>query len=274
VSQFLTTSFWQKTSQNALSAAIEIAVLLLVYWILRPILFRVIDASLDRLMARHAARAGSEERASRLRTIQALAKSVAGYLLLFILVVMILTALTLDVTGIITTAGIGGLAIGFGAQKLIKDVISGFFIILEDQFAVDDYVTIGAASGTVEEIGMRVTRLRDDTRRVWIISNGDITIVTNHSRAPVESYIEIGVATTADVKMAEAAINSAGEEMKRDPENRLVRAPRALGVASWDAARTVLRVEVVAEPRSLAAVQLRARESIRDNLLAAGIPLA
>jgi Small-conductance mechanosensitive channel len=187
---------------------------------------------------------------------------------------MFLQALSVDVTGIITTAGIGGLAIGFGAQKLVKDVISGFFLIIEDQFAVGDFVTIGAATGTVEEIDLRITRLRDETGRLWIISNGDITIVTNHSLAPVESFVEIGVAPTADVKEAERILNEAGQEMTSDPDYRLTRTPRTLGVASFDATRTVIRVEIIAQPSQLTAVQLRAREHFRERLVAAGIAIA
>src|SRR5207244_3586993 len=101
----------------------------------------------------------------------------------------------------------------------VKDVISGFFLIVEDQFAVGDFVTIGPAIGTVEEIGMRITRLRDESGRLWILSNGDISIVTNHSRAPVESFVEIGIATMADVKKAAQVLNKAGEALFRDTDN-------------------------------------------------------
>jgi moderate conductance mechanosensitive channel len=278
MSRYFTLAFWQDFWQEAVRTAaargLRLVAIVLLYMLARLLVNRVIDAGLARLMARQAAKGGGEDRIPRLRTLQGLVKSVAGYFLFFLLLVMVLQALTVDVTGIITSAGVMGLAIGFGAQKLVKDVISGFFLIVEDQFAVDDFVTIGAATGTVEEIGTRITRLRDESGRLWILSNGDITIVTNHSRAPVESFVEISVAPAVDVKEAERILNEAGEELKNNPDSALLRVPRSLGVAAYDATKTVIRVEIVTEPRHLTAVQLRAREFMRGKLVSAGIVIA
>jgi small conductance mechanosensitive channel len=94
---------------------------------------------------------------------------------------------------------VAGLAVGFGAQKLVKDVITGFFLLLEDQYAVGDYVTIGTVTGTVEELGMRITRLRDDDGRLYILSNGDIGQVCNMSRGPLAGVLEVAIAASADV---------------------------------------------------------------------------
>jgi small conductance mechanosensitive channel len=278
MSRYFTVAFWQDFWQQALTTAaargLRLFAIVVLYLFARLALNRIIDVALARLMARQSALDGGDERLPRLRTLQGLAKSAAGYVLFFVFVVMVLQALTVDVTGIVTSAGILGLAIGFGAQKLVKDVISGFFLIIEDQFAVGDFVTIGTATGTVEEIGTRITRLRDECGRLWILSNGDITIVTNHSRAPVESFVEIAVAPTVDVKEAERVLNEAGEVLKANGDLGLFRAPKSLGVASYDAARTVIRVELVTEPRRLTAVQLRVREVLREKLVAAGIAIA
>jgi moderate conductance mechanosensitive channel len=279
LSEVFTISFWQKSWQDALRAmaesGVKILLILLIYWVARRIIYRVVNLALARVMARQGPIVDGSERANRLRTLQGLVRSVTGYVLFFILISMILSQMSINVTGLITAAGVGGVALGFGAQKLVKDVINGFFIIVEDQFAVGDYVTIGGAStGVVEEIGTRITRLRDDAGRLWIISNGDINIVTNHSRSPVEAYIEIGVAPTADLKRVEAIINEVGEELAKTDGSKLSAPPKVLGVAGFDGTKTLIRVAVVSDPRALAAEQLRVREAILGRLNQEGIPVA
>jgi small-conductance mechanosensitive channel len=278
MSQYLTLHFWQgfweETIRRAATGGLRIVAILLIYWFARVTLYRIIDAALARLVARQSRAVASEEHANRLRTLQGLVKSIVGYVLFFVLLIMLLQALTVDVTGLITTAGVGGLAIGFGAQKLVKDVISGFFIIVEDQFAVGDYVTIGAATGEVVEIGMRITRLRDDQGRLWVISNGDITIVTNHSRNPIEAFIEVGVAPGTDTRRAAEVINSVGKELATAEGSHLLAAPRFLGVSGADNVRTLLRIAVVSDPRALASEQLRVREAILERFATEGIAIA
>lgn len=268
--------FWQEHPflETLVSRGAKIVVILVGYWIVRQVLHRAIDLSLARLTARQESAARSADYTNRLRTLQGLVKSITGYVLVFILLVMLLQTVDLNVTGLLTTAGIGGLAVGFGAQKLVRDMISGFIIIMEDQFAVGDYVTIGTATGVVEELGMRTTRLRDDQGRLWILSNGDISIVMNHSRAPVESFIEVGIAPGADVDRAIRAIDAAGAALYQEEGHRLLAAPKALGTSAFDAARTTIRVAVAADPRALTTEQLRVREAIRKRLQQEEIPIA
>ncbi len=279
MSRVFTADFWrgflQQVTEATVSRGLLILALLAAYWVTKAIINRVVDASIGRIAAREERLGGREAQLNRFRTLQALVKSIAGYVLLFVLVVMVLDAVGANVSGLITTAGVGGVAIGFGAQKLVRDVISGFFLIAEDQFVVGDYVTIGQATGVVEELGMRITRIRDDQGRLWILANGDISTVTNHSRAAVESAIDIGVAPAADVERAESVINEAGEELFASGEvHGLQAAPRAAGVSGWDAAHTLLRVVVTAEPRSMSGAQLRARDAIHEALRRAEIPVA
>ncbi len=273
----LTIEFWRGFWQNAFQAVtahgLRLVTVLLLYWVVRAVSNRAIDAGLGRLLSRQGD-GGAQERASRLRTLQGLVKSLVGYVLFFVFAIMALQALTVDVTGLITTAGVGGLAVGFGAQRLVRDVIAGFFIIMEDQFGVGEYVTIGPATGTVEELGMRITRVRDDQGKLWILANGDITTVTNHSRAPVQSFVDIGLAPDTDVARAQQVIDEAGRELMQEGRPALLEAPRALGVAAFDAARTTVRVGVVAEPRAQGAEQMRVREAVRRKLAEAGITVA
>jgi small-conductance mechanosensitive channel len=266
---------WRESDLHALvSTGIKALWILLLYWLAKKILHRLIDEALERLVKRSARAQQAEAQANRLRTLQTLVQSIASYVLLFVLVITLLQTFSVNVTGLITTAGIGGLAIGFGAQKLVRDVITGFFLIVEDQFSVGDYVTIGSATGVVEELGMRSTRVRDDQGRLWILSNGDITTVTNHSRAPIQAFIEIGIAATAEIDRAQALINAVGEALYAEPGHGLLAPPKVLGVSAFDGAKTTLRIVVVAEPRTLTKEELRVREAIRQQLVQAGIPLA
>ena len=159
--RYLTPDFWQRLYEHAIEVVAERGVLVLLifalYWLARKVAFRIINVALDRLIERQMASGGSIERAARVRTLQALTRSIVRYVLGFVLVIMLLDALGANVAGIVTTAGIGGVAIGFGAQRLVRDVISGFFLIVEDQFAVGDYVTIGTITGTVRDLGMAET---------------------------------------------------------------------------------------------------------------------
>ena len=188
MTHIFTTDFWinffQETSRHALPAIIEIIFIMILFFIGRWIIFRLINRAMAVVVMREKGLANAEAIA-RARTLVGLLRSVVGYILIFIAGIMILRALGADPLPLLTTAGVIGLAVGFGAQKLVRDVISGFFILLENQYVVGESVTVGAITGVVEEIGMRTTKVRDEEGKLTIISNGDITQVTNHSRGPV-----------------------------------------------------------------------------------------
>ena len=115
----------------------------------------------------------------------------------------ILSVLNIQIAGLLAGAGIAGLAIGFGAQSLVKDVITGFFIILEDQFGVGDYVRLNTAEGTVVEIGLRTTKIKGTTGEQFIIPNGQITDVINFSINNSKAIIDMQVGIEADVEKIE-----------------------------------------------------------------------
>ncbi|WHT48712.1 mechanosensitive ion channel family protein [Sporosarcina thermotolerans] len=120
-----------------------------------------------------------EER--RERTLLKLLENTLSYVVYFSAILAILQEFNIDVKGLVAGAGVLGLAVGFGAQSLVKDVISGFFILFEDQFSVGDYVKIGTAEGMVEEIGLRTTKLKNFTGEIFILPNGTISQVVNYS---------------------------------------------------------------------------------------------
>lgn len=274
-----TTDFWMHLAQRSvdlvLTRGLSVALLIAGYYLARAAMNRMVEVAVRRLDTRVGTAALSEERLARIRTLQALVKSVMGYVLLFVLVIMLLDTLGANVSGIVATAGIGGIAIGFGAQRLVRDVISGVFLIVEDQFGVGDYVTIGQATGVVEELGMRTTRIRDEQGRLWILANGDILSVTNYSRSPIEAAADVGIAVASDVAAAKEVLNQALRELyegKRIPG--LAGPPAVTGISGWDAGRITLRIAIPVDPKQATAAQMAVRSTAFHTLREAGVPLA
>jgi hypothetical protein len=267
--------------RGLLFTGIELALLLALYLGLRRLTQRLIARTTEAVARREEA-AGYGGRAIRLRTLSGLTTGVLLWTLGFLFLVSGLRTVGADVTGILASASVVGLAVGFGAQKLTKDLITGFFLLLEDQYAVGDYVTLGVGAadgsaggtvtGVVEELGMRITRLRDDEGRLNIVSNGDISRVCNHSRGPVAGSFEIGIVASADpgkaAQVLTGALKVAGERLG------LPEAPAVEGVTAADATRTVLRISYRApasqRPSALAPPL---REVSRAALIEAKIPL-
>ena len=265
--------FWEGDTSWMVLA--DVAKIIVIYVLLRIALYRLIDKVLMPVLAHGEKRIDSAQ-ASRLKTLAGLVKSSLSYILNFVFGIMILRALRLDPIPLLTTASVAGLAVGFGAQKLVKDMISGFFILLENQYGIGDYVTIGAVTGTVEEIGLRTTRLRDDVGKLYILSNGDISSVCNQSRGAVASFIEIGVASTADITHVTEIINQAGDELARkQPALGLAAPPIVQGLGAMDATKLTLRVSCpVSTPAKLTAAQIALRGLIHQRLGEASVWLA
>ena len=275
----LTSSFWddegRQFAHDGLHSLGQILLIIVCYVLLRSLIFRLIDGLLIRLVSHEARMGQGEERTGRLKTLQGLCKSLVSYVLFFVFGVLLLNAVGFNIMPFITTAGVLGLAIGFGSQKLVKDVISGFFIIVDDLFVVGDTITIGTVTGQVIEMGMRVTRLRDTAGRLYLLANGDIGTITNYSRYPVMDFVEITVAAGTDLKRVEEIVNTIGAGLAAVEQSGLKEAPKMLGVTAFTATSFTVRVSVVAaDPSHLAAEQMKVREALRASLLAADIALA
>ena len=266
---------WDKLADNALSSALQILAIIVAYLLLRAVLYRLSDGILSGILAREHRMGISDERTGRIQTLRGLAKSLIGYVLFFVFGILLFKAIGFDIMPFITTAGVIGLAIGFGAQKLVKDVISGFFIIIDNVFVVGDTVSIGTVTGQVIEMGMRVTKIQDAAGNVYILANGDIGTVTNLSRHPVEDFIEVTIAPAADLGRVYETIDTAGKTLFAQVDtHHLKAAPHILGISAFSATVVTLRIGVTSDPRDLPAEQMRVRAAIRDALLTAQIPLA
>ncbi len=251
--------------------ATELLLLALLFMVLRFVIRRTVSRTSEVVASREEG-LGNTSRASRVRTLASLTQSILTYALGFVVLVAALAALGVNILGLLGTAGVAGLAVGFGAQKLVKDVISGFFLLLEDQYAVGDYVSVNNITGVVEELGMRITRIRDDNGLLYILSNGDINMVCNQSRGPVGGSFEISVGAAADVAQAVETLNRALAETSATLG--LENPATVAGVTATDAAKTTLRVQFqAAPPLRPADASLRLRESARAALIAAQLPL-
>lgn len=205
-------------------------------------------------------------------TMLKLLNNVISYFIYFIALTMILTQLSFDVKGLLAGAGILGLAVGFGAQSLVKDVISGFFIVFEDQFSVGDYVRIGQFEGTVEEIGLRTSKIKNFTGELNIIPNGSIMEVTNFSIHNSVAVVDLSVAYEGDVEKAETVIRELLEGMPARYED-MVSTPELLGVQSLGPSEVVLRITAETAPMRHFYIARELRKELKATLDANGIEI-
>ncbi|MEH6940881.1 mechanosensitive ion channel family protein [Bacillus sp. JJ722] len=205
-------------------------------------------------------------------TMLKLLKNVVSYFVYFIALMTILGTVGIEVKGLLAGAGILGLAVGFGAQSLVKDIITGFFIIFEDQFAVGDYVRIGQFEGTVEEIGLRTSKIKGMNGEINVIPNGSILEVTNYSVHNSIAIVDIGIAYEGDIQKAERVISHMLEGMT-DRYEDLVRAPELLGVQSLGPSEVVLRITAETIPMRHFYIARELRKELKTTLDANGIEI-
>lgn len=257
--------------QSTLKTGTSLLLIVLLFFLIRSSLLHLIKRGTDGIALRAEA-LNDLGRAARVRTLGGLIGSIVAWTLAFIFIVSGLGLVGFPVASLLASAGVAGVAIGFGAQKLVKDVITGFFILLEDQYAVGEYVTIGSVTGVVEDFAMRITRVRDDDGKLYILSNGDIAQVCNQSRGPVGGAFEIGIAAAADTDHAISVLNEALAD--KSTEMGLAQPATVRGIASSDAAKTSLSIHFRAGGSTRPGdASFLLRQAARSALLAAGIPL-
>lgn len=199
----------------------------------------------------------------RANTIGQILQKLVKYTLYFIGALMILEMFGVKTTSILATAGVGGLAIGFGAQSLVKDVITGFFIILEDQYAVGDYIQISNFEGIVEDLGMRVTRIRDFSGELHIIPNGEIQVVTNRTRGAMRALVTVGIAYEEDIDKAFKVIERVSKEI-RDTNQSILDGPNVLGISAFEDSSLIIRITAKTEPMEQWDVEMELRKKIKE----------
>lgn len=172
-------------------------------------------------------------------------------------------------------AGIAGIALGFGAQTLVRDFLSGMFMLAEDQYGIGDVIDVGDASGVVEEVRLRTTRLRDLNGNVWFFPNGEIRRVANKSQHWSRAVLDIAVAYEADLDLATRVIKEAADSLWRESalEAPILEEPQVLGVEALGESSVSIRLVLKVDPGEQWAVARLARRRIKDALDAAGVEI-
>lgn len=264
-----TTKLWDYvTSEQFWDMIIEVSIKILAIIIISYIVVFVGKKIIHRVFM---LRAKHNER--RHITIVKLLQSVLSYLVYFSAIMGILSAMNIQVAGLLAGAGIASVAIAFGAQNLVKDVITGFFIILEDQFSVGDYVKINTAEGTVIEIGLRTTKIKGLTGEQFIIPNGSIVEVINYSINNSKATIDMQIALDANIEKVQLIIQNYLDTLPEKYEE-LVSAPVFLGVANTTSTEATIRITLETLPLQQYGISRIIRKDVIDILTRNGIPLA
>jgi len=193
--------------------------------------------------------------------------------------VALLTALEqfhISVAPALTLAGLASVALGFGAQNLVRDLITGFYIVLEDQFVIGDTIQVGDATGRVEHLTLRRTVLRDARGALVTIANGQIRTVSNLSRDWSQAFVDISIAPEVSLEKTMHALESAAAELRGDPSwsQALVDGPRILGVQAFDRSSSTVRLQVRTAPTRQDEVSRELRRRIQIEFQRQGLPLS
>lgn len=205
-------------------------------------------------------------------TLLRLLDNISTYIVYFVSIIMILDTIGIPIATILAGAGIVGLAVGFGAQSLVKDIITGFFIIFEDQFSVGDFIRVGNFEGYVEEIGLRTTKIKSWTGEIHILPNGNIAEVTNFSLSNSVAVVDVSIAYEGDIEHAENVIRELLRELPEKYED-MVAAPELLGIQSLAASEVVLRIVCETKPMRHLYISRMLRKEIKLRLDEHGIEI-
>ncbi|WP_232662333.1 mechanosensitive ion channel family protein [Pseudonocardia sp. TRM90224] len=210
----------------------------------------------------------------RARTIGSVLRSISSAVVLVIASIMVLAEFGVNLGPILASAGIVGVAVGFGAQNLVRDFLSGMFMLLEDQYGVGDIVDLGEASGVVEAVGLRITTLRDVNGTVWYVRNGEILRVGNKSQGYAVAVIDLPVAHTADIATASALAGQVAADRlaEKDLADVVLNDLEVLGVERVGPEGVTLRLTVKVKPGQQFAVQRALNAAIADAFDDADVP--
>ncbi|MGH3866115.1 MAG: mechanosensitive ion channel family protein [Pseudonocardiaceae bacterium] len=216
-----------------------------------------------------------QRRSQRTRTIGSVLRSGTTFVVYGVACTLVLGELGINLGPIIASAGILGIALGFGAQNLVKDFLSGMFMMVEDQYGVGDVIDLGAASGTVEGVGLRVTTLRDIKGTVWYVRNGEVLRVGNSSQGYSVAVVDVPIGHDADIPVSTELAGRTATELTTDGSELaadVLEPPEVLGVESISSDGVTLRITTKVRAGRQWAVQRALRAGIKEAFAEAGIP--
>src|SRR3954462_14749305 len=211
--------------------------------------------------------------ASRAKTIGSVLRSLSTAIVYSIAALTVLGELGIDLAPLVASAGIAGVAFGFGAQSLVKDFLTGMFMLMEDQYGVGDIIDAGEAKGTVEAVGLRTTRLRDVEGTVWHIPNGQIARVGNKSQEWARALLDVSVSYDTDLRQAEEVIKDVADSMWHDSDwsSRLLEEPEIWGVENLGPEGIDIRMGIKTRPSEQFKVMRELRTRLKERFDAEGI---
>lgn len=270
---------------SAISIAIVIAVAIVVRVVLRRAIRTGVDASLkaadqhrtassraDRFLSKLAG-AEDERHQARVKTMGSVLTNAVDIIIVILVILTIMRVLEIPLEPVLAASGIGGIALAFGAQSLVKDYISGILMIFEDQFGVGDLIDTGEVTGTVEEVGLRVTRLRDANGQIWYVRNGEILRVGNASQGWSTGMVDVPIASSEDPGRAIEVLRQVAAAVYADEafSDVLLEEPTVAGVNEVRAGATTIRIFAKTAPNQQWGVQRALLERGVQALHAAGV---
>lgn len=215
----------------------------------------------------------AERRRQRSEAIGSVLRSVASFLILGTAALMVLAALKIDLAPLLASAGVAGVAIGFGARNLVTDFLSGVFMIMEDQYGVGDKIDAGVASGEVIEVGLRVTKLRGDNGEIWYVRNGEIKRIGNLSQGWATAAVDVQVKPTENLTRIREVVQQVADSMAKESpwDERLWGPVEVLGLDEVLLASMTVKVAAKTMPGQQFAVERELRWRIKEAFDAAGI---
>ncbi|MDN3249234.1 mechanosensitive ion channel family protein [Streptomyces mutabilis] len=267
-----------------LAIGLRVLLIVVIAAVLRVVVRRAITKLIDRMNRRAGTGASTalsgllvnaERRRQRSEAIGSVLRSVASFLILGTAALMVLGTFQINLAPLLASAGVAGVAIGFGARNLVTDFLSGVFMILEDQYGVGDSIDAGVASGEVIEVGLRVTKLRGDNGEIWYVRNGEVKRIGNLSQGWSTAGVDVTVRSDEDLEKVRETIAAVGERMsKEEPWNEMLWGPiEVLGLDSVLLDSMVVRVSAKTMPGKSLTVERELRWRIKRAFDAAGIPI-
>ncbi|MFT5179550.1 MAG: small-conductance mechanosensitive channel [Candidatus Paceibacteria bacterium] len=253
---------------------LKILAILLVGIILKKVANFFID-KLTRKLIRSDMHISQEAEEKREETIIQIFNGTFSVILWLVVTLMIISEFGIDIAPLIAGAGVIGLAVGFGAQYLIRDIVTGLFIILENQYRVGDTIDIGGKGGTVEDVSLRVTVIRDLDGTLHYVPHGEISTVSNKSKIFSRVNMDIGVSYDADIDHVEKVVNKVGEELAKDPEfsDKITKAPKFLRVNELADSSVMIKILGETKPQRQWEVSGELRKRLKNAFDKEGIEI-
>mgnify|MGYP001025023182 CR=1 FL=1 len=248
---------WEGLLVDAGLIALKVIGLFITFYIVRAIGSRVMNKAFQEVAKRRNISEG------RSLTLHKLAENIFSYVLIFMLVATLFGIFGLPIASLIAGAGVVGLAIGFGAQGLVSDVVTGFFLLLEKQIDVNDYVTVGSFDGIVESVGLRTTQIRSFDGTLNYVPNREITSVSNHSRGNMRALVDIGISYDDNIDHAMEIMQAVCDRVATS-NPLVVEGPNVIGVQGLGASDVVLRVIAKTENMEQWGVERQLRKEIKE----------